>query len=1523
MNQEIRNRLRTVVTQCRTLLEKDIRFSLEGTFSIYEKNGAVIADPQAPMVHLVDDEERKARIELLEHFHHIKARGFKAKDALDQLVREIAFTHLNRLCAYKMMEAREVYINGQKFREAVSRGIDSNGLKFYLADHPEEERLYNTGHQDIAYRRFLDWLGGLLSDEIGVLFDPNDPANRLYPRQKTLDEVLDLLNSGNIKPEEKELREEWPKIWTQDETIGWVYQYFTPKELRDQARKESQAPRNSYELAFRNQFFTPRYVVEFLTDNTLGRIWYEMQNANTKLVEKCDYLVHRSHSVFLSPGEEGPKPFVFGEWDKAMQTKEAWTCPPSDNNDLQAIWQYALTLDGYEFSKAQYGRECGDLANECLEEYRQTKKWRGSFQELRCCLFFEQRRWRHFGYDPEGEDLTAILELFGAVCERWNFETEFIPHRPKKDPRELRILDPACGSGHFLLYCFDLLLTIYEEAYADPDLAPALHEKYPTLEALQRDVPRLILAHNVHGIDIDLRCSQIAALALWLRCQRVYQEMGLKKERPKITRSNFVCAEPMPGEAQLLKEFVSQLEPKLLGHVVEVVFDKMKLAGEAGSLLKIDDDIRDAVSSAKKQWVREMSLATDRKGQPLLFTQAEIDRIHQRPEQTSLFDVSDITNEQFFERAEGEVIKALRQYAEQAHNGHSLQRQLFMEDAVRGFAFVNLCQKQYDVVLMNPPFGEASLPSQSYIQATYADTKGDVYKSFVECFQDRLVPAGLLGIISSRSGFFLGQSADWRERIVLRLFRPVLLADFGSGVLDAMVETAAYVLRTLDEDEDRQLTLRLLGDVKRTETDKAGYFSIPRYQHQRGGLKRHQANGELRRLLDAGFICEIPGNYRRFQALREAIEQAPQPRLESSSELICVRLSTEKVKQDRLLASVVALRTGSVADNSFLTDLSALVQIPGSPFAYWINERVRRLFVEMAPFKSGGRHACVTNPAGNDQRYFRCWWEVPSQNIGRHIRWSPMCKGGEFRRYYADLHLVVDWDENEGTFRGFQGTVHRPLKRPASADYFFQPGLTYSSRTQLAFSSRILPEGTIFHDKGPGVFVPVEDRYPILGLMNSKVFQALLKLQMAFGSYEVGVIQRTPIPNLGGPESDQLGKATFAAVNAVRVRDQRIETSHQFCLPALLDASGTTLSMRSSKIEEWFRESTTSQTKLQSQIDALAFQLYGFNAADQATIEESAGIKIDEGNDDDSDFNDSNGDSEDFGVAVRELVADLLAYSVGCVAGRWDVRFATGARFKSDLADPFAPLPVCSPGTLTGANGLPVAVAPGGYPLHINVDGVLPDDPDHPEDIVYRVREVLELIWKDRAESIEKESSDAIGVKELRDYFRKPSKGGFWDDHVSRYSKSRRKAPIYWQLQSSKRNYALWLYYHRLDKDMLFKALVNYVEPKIRLEISRLETLRSQKATAGESGKEAKRLSKEVERQEDFISELHDFEDKLRRAATLHLEPDLNDGVVLNIAPLYELVPWKEAKNYWDELLEGKYEWSSIGKQLRQKGLVK
>lgn len=1402
MDQEIRNKLRNVVTKCRKLLEDSISQELEGKYGIFARKDQVTADPNARMTHL-SEEEQIARKDILDHFAHIKARGFKPKDALDQLIREIAFTHLNRLCAYKMMEAREVYVGGQKFREAVSRGVNSNGVKFYLAEHEEDERLFNTGHQDIAYRHFLDWLGGALSDEIGVLFNPNDPANRLYPRQKTLDEVLDLLNGGGIKAEETELREQWPLIWSQDETIGWVYQYFTPKELRDQARKESQAPRNSYELAFRNQFFTPRYVVEFLTDNTLGRIWYEMRKGDTRLKDQCRYMVRRPTEIFLNDGEQPPK----------------------------------------------------DAA--------------------------------------EGKDDLSQEELLKLPVH--------IPHRPKKDPRELKILDPACGSGHFLLYCFDLLLTIYEEAYADSDLGPALKKDYPTLDVLKRDVPRLILAHNLHGIDIDLRASQIAALALWLRCQRAYQEMGLKKDRPKITRSNFVCAEPMPGEAQMLKEFVGQLEPKVLGQVVEVVFEKMKLAGEAGSLLKIEEEIRDTVAAAKKQYVRETTQATDRKGQTLLFSEAEMDRLAGKSEQMSLFDLSDITDNQFFEQAEGRVIEALRSYAEKAQNGQRLQRRLFTEDAVRGFAFVDLCQKRFDIVLMNPPFGERTHAIETLLRSEYPNAHQDLALCFVNRGMTALLPTGTIGALTTRTGFYLGGAKEWRTALADKA-AVCEMADLGLDVLDtAMVQVAAFTLRPLGTEPDRSWFCRLL---------------------------------------------KTPGEDKN------------------------TRLST------------ALHNTTHCVPDSFVFSLpfTRLSHLPGHTYGYWLSSSLIMRLSQMPSLKSHGFEIRIGLQTSSDFQYLRNWWEVPPTDSS----WMPFAKGGGYSPYYDDINLVVLWKEQGACY---WSPVNPKLNKPYSniwmigetaSRFFGKGGLTYPPRTSKRFNPRILPEGCAFGHKGPVIrWLSRNHELAFLALSASRIFEWVLTAQVGREgvdtrasalSYEAGVLLSAPMPVLETETVASLAALGRALAENARNKTLRDETSHHFI--GVVD--DLTLTIREIAEDEVSRLENTQlvQLEYEEQIEVLANKAYGLLPSDTEELDvslnpipmsysrELTNEKAEEfqraysggrsqayRDDEDNEALSGRGrfHADDI-VAASQLVrvhpktlaqyrrnarlvreSDLhdtatkvLSYCVGVVAGRWRLQVDSVPTITEEEILPlFLRLPLASPAMEGGKIATHITHRP------CMDSDIFADDPEHRDDLVRQIRGILEVMWKERAESIEKEACEVLGVRELRDYFRKPGKGGFWDDHISRYSKSRRKAPIYWLLQSAKKNYALWLYYHRLDKDLLFKALVNYVEPKIRLETSHLESLRSQKAAMGESGKEAKRIAKEVEKQEDFLSELRDFEDKLRRAANLHLEPDLNDGVVLNIAPLWELVPWKEAKKYWDELMDGQYEWSSIGKQLRQKGLVK
>ena len=99
-----------------------------------------------------------------------------------------------------------------------------------------------------------------------------------------------------------------------------------------------------------------------------------------------------------------------------------WPKPNTDVGDILWIWQYALSADGYQHATENLGVECGDLANRKQEAFERSGIWQGSFEELRCCLFFEQRRWRHLGTEPTGADLLAIQALFLAIAKHWQRE---------------------------------------------------------------------------------------------------------------------------------------------------------------------------------------------------------------------------------------------------------------------------------------------------------------------------------------------------------------------------------------------------------------------------------------------------------------------------------------------------------------------------------------------------------------------------------------------------------------------------------------------------------------------------------------------------------------------------------------------------------------------------------------------------------------------------------------------------------------------------------------------------------------------------------------------------------------------------------------------------------------------------------------------------------------------------------------------------------------------------------------------
>jgi hypothetical protein len=291
-------------------------------------------------------------------------------------------------------------------------------------------------------------------------------------------------------------------------------------------------------------------------------------------------------------------------------------------------------------------------------------------------------------------------------------------------------------------------------------------------------------------------------------------------------------------------------------------------------------------------------------------------------------------------------------------------------------------------------------------------------------------------------------------------------------------------------------------------------------------------------------------------------------------------------------------------------------------------------------------------------------------------------------------------------------------------------------------------------------------------------------------------------------------------------------------------------------------------------------------------------------------------------------VENLLSYCLGVVFGRWDARIGKNPVLATTLGSAWDPLPVCAPGALTEdaaqLDGRPLPYRPerlrserddlpADYPVVVQWSGIVVDDPEHPaDDVVRRVQEVLAYLWEERAEATEQETCEVLDIKGLRDYFRRPA--AFFATHLSRYSKSRRQAPIYWPLSTASGSYTLWLYYPRLTSDTLFTAVNRYLEPKIVGVQRNLDELEEKARRT--SGREATRLREEIEEARTLLSELADLRGELLRVAALPYRPNLNDGVIINAAPLHKLfrLPrWaKDTRATWEKLERGEYDWAHL-----------
>ena len=602
-------------------------------------------------------------------------------------------------------------------------------------------------------------------------------------------------------------------------------------------------------------------------------------------------------------------------------------------------------------------------------------------------------------------------------------------------------------------------------------------------------------------------------------------------------------------------------------------------------------------------------------------------------------------------------------------------------------------------------------------------------------------------------------------------------------------------------------------------------------------------------------------------------------------------------------------------DAVFAVNAKDFRTIPGSPFAYWLSDRLRRTFIDLPPFEEAQRTAKLGIKADDDFRFLRLSFE---HRMSMASTWQTFSKGGTYSPYYADLQLAVNWRDGGREMKTL--ALERwgnAGKRIYNTRFFGRPGLTWPIRTQSGLSIRALPAGCSFGHVGPCGFVSGDNQVDLLALLavcDSSTFRFLVALQTTFGKFEVGVIQRTPVPLIDEESAKYLSGRCARAWSLRRSLDTRTEVSHAFVLPALLQVEGGSLAMRADAWAGRVRGVDSELAAIQAEIDERCFDLYGIDEADRGGIGEglAGAVESSDAEDAEVDLLVDDGGDVDGAADASGLAAELVSWAVGVAFGRFDVRLATGARELPGVPEPFDPLPVCSPGMLVGGDGLPVAVAPSGYPVDFPVGGVLVDDLGDSRDLTGAVRTVFDRVFGMSADALWDEAAALLDPRShgLRAWLR----SGFFDHHLKLHSKSRRKAPILWQLGTPSGRYSVWLYAHQLTEDSLFQLQHDVLAQKLAYEERQLTSL-VQSSGGSASAKERRT----IEAQEAFVEELRVLLEEVRRVAPLW-KPTLDDGIVLVMAPLWRLVPHKpwqrELKKKWEELAAGKYDWAQLAMHL-------
>ena len=404
--------------------------------------------------------------------------------SFEQVIEEVAYTWFNRLIAIRFMEVNDYLPTGVRIFSSIIEGkVEPDAVTEVdmIADELDLDmdivyRLQDERDTDDLFKYVLVKQCNKLGEIMPVMFETiQDYTELLLPDQ--------LLSDGSVVRDMVSMIDE--EDWTEQvEIIGWLYQYYI-SEKKDEVfaglRKNEKITKENIPAA--TQLFTPKWIVQYMVENSLGRLWLE------------------SHP----------------------------------DKDLQGQWKYFI------------------------EEAEQ---------------------------EPEVQiDLDKLKN-------------------PHLKPEDITILDPSMGSGHILVYAFDVLYEIYQSTgYA------------------QREIPKLILEKNIYGLDIDDRAAQLGYFALIMKAcsynRRILDE-SIHLNVCSIQQSNHMTKDMVQG---LIEKGRFSGDKAVLSQAVNDIIDVFYDAKEFGSILGVEavdfelleewieqlhnDDLNDLFAERDKETVLE------------------------------------------------------------------------------------------------------------------------------------------------------------------------------------------------------------------------------------------------------------------------------------------------------------------------------------------------------------------------------------------------------------------------------------------------------------------------------------------------------------------------------------------------------------------------------------------------------------------------------------------------------------------------------------------------------------------------------------------------------------------------------------------------------------------------------------------------------------------------------------------------------------------------------------------------------